>query len=188
MTDSSLPEFPDFTELDRMPMLHSDELSNDQWAAVRRIAAGPRGDVFGPFVPLLRSPSAMEHLQQLGAYLRFESPVTNKIFEMLVLVVAIRWDQGFEWNYHLPLARAAGLSELSIEAIASRSNPPDLDSTERAAYDVVCELLTDGFVSDDTYARVTDLLGTQSFIDVVVTAGYYSTLAMVMNAARTPSS
>lgn len=183
----SAPDFPRFEGVDRMPMPPLEELSLDQQVAARRIATGPRGDVFGPFVPLLRSPPAMEYLQQLGAYLRFESPLPKNIFELLVLLVAREWDQGFEWTYHRPLARAAGVTEETIEAIRHGSVPPDLAAAERVAYDIVSELLAEKFVSEATYLRGIASLGARSFIDVVVTAGYYSTLAMVMNAAQTPS-
>ncbi|QTJ70438.1 carboxymuconolactone decarboxylase family protein (plasmid) [Rhodococcus sp. ZPP] len=169
-----------------MPMPPADELSAEQQAAARRITAGPRGAVFGPFVPLLRSPQAMEHLQRLGAYLRFASPLPKKIFEMLVLLVARKWDQDFEWTYHLPLARAAGLSDESIAALSRRSTPPDLAPSEQSAYDIVVELLAHKAVSDATFDAGIELLGPQSVVDVVVTAGYYSTLAMVMNTAQTP--
>ncbi|MEU1981854.1 carboxymuconolactone decarboxylase family protein [Nocardia sp. NPDC019395] len=171
---------------DRMPMPPLEELSAEQQAAAGRIATGPRGAVFGPFVPLLRSPQATEHLQQLGAYLRYESPLPRSIFEMIVLLVAREWDQDFEWTYHLPLARAAGLSDETIDALSQRLDPPDLTAAEQSAYDIVIELLTDRAVSDSTFDRGVEAFGPQAVIDVVVTAGYYTTLAMVMNMAQTP--
>ncbi|MBC2640893.1 MULTISPECIES: carboxymuconolactone decarboxylase family protein [unclassified Rhodococcus (in: high G+C Gram-positive bacteria)] len=186
MNESQTPTTPGSATSDRMPMPPAEELSAEQQAAAHRVAAGPRGAVFGPFVPLLRSPQAMEHLQHLGAYLRFESPLPNKIFEMLVLLVAREWDQDFEWAYHLPLARGAGLSDEAIDALVQRSVPPDLTPAEESAYEIVLELFADKTVSDATFNRGIEMLGPQSVTDVVVTAGYYSTLAMVMNMARTP--
>lgn len=186
MTEVPLTSFPDFGARDRMPMLAADELSAEQRSAATRIAIGPRGQIFGPFVPLLRSPQAMEHLQLLGAYLRFESSLPRRIFEMLVLMIAREWNQCFEWTHHLPLARAAGLSEETITAIEQRSTLPDLTPAESAASDIVHELFTRRSVSDTTFTGAVELLGEQSVIDIVVTAGYYSTLAMVMNTAQTP--
>ncbi|WP_327145421.1 carboxymuconolactone decarboxylase family protein [Nocardia sp. NBC_01327] len=171
---------------DRLPPLADHELTPQQQAAVQRISAGPRGSVFGPFVPLLRSPVAMEHLQELGAYLRFESPLPKALFEMAVLLTAHEREQEFEWNYHLPLARAAGVAETVIVAISGGTTPTGLTADESAAYRVVVESLRANRVSDATYEDAVARLGVQATIDLTVTAGYYSTLAMVMNLAQTP--
>lgn len=171
---------------DRMPPIPDADLTAAQRSAVEGLAAGPRGALFGPFVPLLRSPAAMDHLQRLGAYLRFESPLPRALFEMAVLMTARARDQEFEWVYHAPLAREAGLSTAAIEALAQGVEPADLDPLEGVAYRLVSEALQSNTIGDATYADSIAHLGEQCTIDLMVTTGYYSTLAMVMNLARTP--
>lgn len=172
---------------DRLPPLPDSALSPAQREVVARVQAGPRGAVFGPFVPLLRSPAAMTSLQELGSYLRFESPLPRAIFEMAVLLIARAHDQEFEWAYHAPLARAAGLPQSVIDAIARNDEPRDLPGDERAAYRLVMELVHTNRVGDATYRDATVRFGEQSVVDLVVTLGYYATLAMVMNLAQTPA-
>ncbi|WP_433678281.1 carboxymuconolactone decarboxylase family protein [Nocardia sp. CA-119907] len=172
---------------DRLPPLPDQDLSAEQRTAVQRISSGPRRGVIGPFIPLLRSPAAMEHLQGLGAYLRFESSVPRALFEMSVLLTARAHDQEFEWNYHAPLARQAGLAEAIVESIARRETPSEMSAAEAAVFYLVSESLYRNEVSEQTYRNAVDQLGIQAAIDVVVATGYYSTLAMVMNFAQTPS-
>ncbi|MGK8557290.1 carboxymuconolactone decarboxylase family protein [Nocardia gipuzkoensis] len=174
------------TRPDRLPPLMEEELSAEQRRAVRHISSGPRGGVIGPFVPLLRSPAAMEHLQRLGAYLRFESSLPEGLFEMAVLLTARVRDQEFEWNYHAPLARQAGLSEAIVTSIARHETPSDMTAAESAVFHLVCESLHCNEVSDETYQQAVAELGIRETIDVAVTVGYYSTLAIVMNLAQTP--
>jgi 4-carboxymuconolactone decarboxylase len=170
-----------------MPPLPDDALSAEQQAAAAEITAGPRGGVVGPFVPLLRSPVLMTRIQKTGEYLRFESKLPRRLFEMIILLVARAWDQQFEWTYHRPIALQVGLEPAIVDAIAVDARPTGMDAMTEAAYDVITELHRTHFVSDATYRRGAAALGEAGLIDLVATVGYYTTLAMVMNVAQTPT-
>jgi 4-carboxymuconolactone decarboxylase len=160
-------------------------LTADQRSAVDAITAGPRGALFGPFVPLLRSPGLMTRLQEVGAYLRFESTVPLHLRELVILVVARNWNQDFEWGYHAPLARSAGLEDAVVDAVSRGDDvtgPPDV----QAVWTLVRELLDTQQLSDPVFDRARDHVGESGVVDLIAVAGYYTTLAMTMNAARTP--
>jgi 4-carboxymuconolactone decarboxylase len=170
---------------DRLPPLTEEQMSPEQRAAAAEISAGPRGAVIGPFAPLLRSPELMTRLQKVGEYLRFESPLERRLFEMTILFVARWWDQQFEWTFHHPLALQAGLDPAIADAIAEDRRPEDMDAPAAAVWDLLDELFRTRAVSDDVYARALAELGEVGVVEVVATAGYYTTLAVVMQAART---
>jgi 4-carboxymuconolactone decarboxylase len=46
-------------------------MTDTQRAAADALIAGPRKGVYGPFLPLLRSPVLLERVASLGEYLRF---------------------------------------------------------------------------------------------------------------------
>lgn len=171
---------------DRLPLPPDDDLTETQLAAVREIVAGPRGALFGPFVPLLRSPELMSRLQHVGAHLRFDSRLPHRVVELSILLVARRWSQGFEWGHHRPLAERAGIPESVIAAIARDEKPPEMDEALSAVWTFVYELDRTGAVSDAEYARCLALFSDVGVVELLVTVGYYTTLAMVMNVARTP--
>jgi 4-carboxymuconolactone decarboxylase len=172
---------------DRLPPLSEEQMTADQRAAAAEISSGPRGAVIGPFAPLLRSPELMTRLQKVGEYLRYESPLDRRLFEMTILWVARWWDQQFEWSYHHPLALEAGLDPAVADAIAEDRRPEDMDAAAEAVWDVLDELFRTRRVSDRAWAAGVARLGEVGIVEVVATAGYYSTLAAVMNAARTPA-
>ena len=172
---------------DRLPPLTEEQMTPEQRAAAAEISAGPRGAVIGPFAPLLRSPELMTRLQKVGEYLRFESPLDRRLFEMTILFVARWWDQQFEWTYHHPLALQAGLDPAVADAIAEGRRPEGMDPAATAAWDLLDELHRTRGVSDGTYARAVAELGEGGVVELVATAGYYTTLAVVMNTARTPA-
>ena len=172
---------------DRLPPLTEEQMTAEQRAAAAEISSGPRGAVIGPFAPLLRSPELMTRLQKVGEYLRFESPLDRRLFEMTILWVARWWDQQFEWTFHHPLALEAGLDPAVADAIAENRRPDGMDAAAAAVWDLLDELYRTRRVSDATYARAVAELGEVGVVEVVATAGYYTTLATVMNTARTPA-
>jgi len=173
--------------VERLPPLTEEQMTAEQRAAAAEISSGPRGAVIGPFAPLLRSPELMTRLQKVGEYLRFESPLDRRLFEMTILWVARWWDQQFEWTFHHPLALEAGLDPAIADAIAEDRRPEGMDPAAAAVWDVLDELHRTRRVTDDTYARALAELGEVGVVEVVATAGYYTTLAVVMNAAGTPA-
>ncbi|TFV71578.1 carboxymuconolactone decarboxylase family protein [Blastococcus sp. CT_GayMR19] len=172
---------------DRLPPLAEEQMTAEQRAAAAEISSGPRGAVIGPFAPLLRSPELMTRLQKVGEYLRFESPLDRRLFEMTILYVARWWDQQFEWTFHHPLALEAGLDPAIADAIAEDRRPEGMDAAAEAVWELLDELFRTRAVSDDVYARVLAELGEAGVVEVVATSGYYTTLAVVMQAARTPA-
>ena len=170
-----------------MPPIPDQALTPQQRAAQAELVSGPRGALAGPFVPLLRSPGLMERAQKLGAYLRFESALPDRIKELAILAVAAHWGQGYEWAFHLPLALKAGVARETAQALAEGRAPEQLTAEDAAALDLVGELQADRTVSEPTYRQAVALFGEAGAVDLAGFAGYYGLLAMVMNMARTPA-
>jgi 4-carboxymuconolactone decarboxylase len=171
------------TGVDRLPLPPT--LTESQQVAVDRVAAGPRGGLIAPFVPLLRAPELMTRLQLVGEYLRFSSSLPPHLIELVILIIARRWDQDFEWGHHVPLARAAGLGEDVIASVRDGGAFTGNDDV-RAVWRMVSELEYRRGVSDSTFDAALHAIGDAGVVEVIATVGYYTTLAMTMNAARTP--
>ena len=170
---------------DRMPPLPPDSLTAAQRAAADELSRGPRGGVFGPFVPLLRSPDLLTPLQKTGEYLRYKSALPPRLSELAILLVARRWRQQVEWHIHAPIAEQAGLARAHIDAIAQGRRPEGMQEDEATLYDFLTELQLNHSVSDTTYGRGVEHFGERGVVDLCGLCGYYTTLAMVMNAAQT---
>src|SRR5262245_1161188 len=119
----------------RLPPLSSDKLTDAQRRAVAEIAAGPRGGVIGPFVPLLRSPELMDHAQRMGEYLRFRSAIGTRLSELVILLIARYWSQQVEWAIHVPIAERGGIAREAIVAISEGRRPAALSDDESLVYD-----------------------------------------------------
>jgi 4-carboxymuconolactone decarboxylase len=171
---------------DRMPPIPPEEMTDAQRGAAAALAAGPRGAVLGPFVPLLRSPELMNRLQKVGEYLRFQSALGPRLTELAILWVARRHTQQVEWAIHEPLARKNGIAPEVVAALADGRRPAGLAEDEAVVCDLLEELWANDSVSDPTFHRAVASLGERGLVDLLGLAGYYSLLSMVMNVARTP--
>jgi 4-carboxymuconolactone decarboxylase len=170
---------------ERLPRLPMEKLNAKQKAAAAAICAGPRGDVRGPFVPMLRSPGLTVPTQELGAYIRWGVKVPFRLAEFAGLMAARDWSSQYEWTVHVPHALGSGLPQDTIDALAECRRPDKMKKDEAIVYDFVNELLRNRSVSDTTYARAVKQFGEESVVDLTGVVGYYVMIAMLMNVART---
>jgi 4-carboxymuconolactone decarboxylase len=169
----------------RMAKIDPEKMTAEQKAAAAELAAGPRGEVRGPFNVMLRSPGLMSPLQKVGEYLRFKCEVDRKLAELATLIAARQWTQNYEWSAHHPLALKAGLKAEIADAIAEGRRPRGMAEDEEIVYDVLTELFNNKSVSDHTYDRAVAKFGERNVVDIVAIGGYYALLGMLMNVART---
>ena len=170
---------------ERLPRLPMEKLNAQQKAAAAAICAGPRGDVRGPFVPMLRSPGLTVPTQALGAYIRWGVKVPFRLAEMAGLMAARDWSSQYEWTVHVPHALKGGLSPDTIKALSECRRPDKMKKDEAIVYDFVNELLKNRSVSDTTYALAVKRFGEECVVDLIGVVGYYAMIAMLMNVART---
>ncbi len=171
---------------ERMPALDTKAMNEQQKDAAQALIAGPRGAVFGPFIPLLRSPELMNRLQKVGEYLRYQSVLETRINEFVMLVVSREWTQQFEWCMHYPLALKAGIKEETLASLAEGRRPTGMAADEAVAYEVCEELVRTHGLSDGTYQAALSAFGEQGIVDMLSLIGYFNTVSMIMNVARTP--
>ncbi len=175
----------DTPNADRMPAIPEDALSPEQRAAAESFARSRGTPVFGPFVPLLRSPDLMLRASDMGLYLRYESALPLALSEFAILIVARLWSQQVEWHIHHPIALKAGVRPETAAAIAEGRRPEGMSADEAIVYAFSTELQGNRAVSDATYAATVARFGERGAIDLAGINGYYALLAMTMNVART---
>lgn len=186
MNASEKPVHPGMAGAERMPALSEDAMDAAQKAAAAALIAGPRGAVYGPFVPLMRSPELLNRMQNVGEYLRFQSALETRINEFVMLVVSRQWTQQFEWCMHYPLALKAGVSQSVLDQLGEGRRPSGMADDEAIAYDVCDELERTRGLSDTTYALAVAQFGERGLLDMLGLIGYFTTVSLIMNVARTP--
>ena len=150
------------------------------------IVGGQRGRVQGPLLAALYNPELADRWQRLGALLRYETSLPVRVSELAILVTARRWSSEVEWSIHAPIARAAGIEDRWIDAIRRSEAPADAGNELLEVYRFSAELARDGRVSDPVYAAVLARWGAVGAVELTAMVGYYSMVAMTLNAHRIP--
>ncbi len=183
----------------RLAVLSSDEMTPEQVGLYREILGGPRGQgpravllssgaggLAGPFNAMLYAPEVGHALQELGAAIRFRTQLAPRVREMAILIVAQKWDSGYERSSHEPIGREAGLTDPEIEALRMGADPGFADEQERVAYEVVRSLAGPADLDDDQYAAAVAALGERALVELSALVGYYATLALQLRIFRVP--
>jgi len=171
---------------DRMPPIPAEKQTPEQRKAAEAFRANRKQDVFGPFVPLHRSPEVMLRAMAVGDYLRYRTVFPTRLNEFIILITARHFTQQYEWYIHQPIALKEGLSRDVVDAIADGRRPAGMSPEEELIHDFCTELLKNHGVSDATYARAIARYGEQGTIEMVGVVAYYTFQSMVLNTARTP--
>lgn len=171
----------------RLAPIPRDLMTEAQRTAADELTAGPRKGVKGPFIALMRSPELMARLQKVGEFLRFQSSLSPRLSEFATLVVSRPWTQQFEWAVHVPLALKAGTAPETVAALHDGRRPSHMADDEAVVYDFITELVAHKGVCDVTYQACVGLLGEHGVVELTALAGYFVTMAMVLNVARTPA-
>jgi 4-carboxymuconolactone decarboxylase len=165
----------------RLPTLSPAELSDRQREISDRIAA-KRGGTRGPFLMWLHSPGLAERVDELGAYVRFDSSLDLRLRELILLICARHFDAQYSWMAHADKAVDAGVDRAAIERLAAREDPGFAARDEQVVFAFATELLEDHFVSDATFAAALELFGNAGVVDLIGSMGNFSMLAFCLNA------
>jgi 4-carboxymuconolactone decarboxylase len=169
---------------ERLPIIPPAQYSAEQKQAAAEFEEARKIPVFGPFEPLMHSPQVMSQARAMGDYLRYKSALGNTLSELAILMTAREWTQDYEWSVHYPIALKAGIKQDVADAIAAGRRPPVLSSDEEIVYDYTSELLHNKQVSNATFDRAKARFGTKGVVDMTGIVGYYTFLAMQLNAAQ----
>lgn len=171
---------------DRLPPIPPDKQTEAQKKAAVEFQKERMTEVFGPFVPLSRSPQLMIDAARMGTYLRFGNTLPRALSEFAIILQARRWTQEYEWYVHAADAKTAGLPEEIIQAVAEGRRPEKMTDEQDIIYEFGRELNDLHAVTDRTYARALARFGEQGVMDLVGVNGFYSLISMVLNVGRTP--
>ncbi len=127
---------------------------------------------------LVRHPDLTKAFLGFNVYLLFRSSLPARLREVAILRVAHRRHCAYEWEHHVELAKAEGLTDADVDAIRRGAATDEFDRTVLRAVD---ELDEKSNLSDETWAALGEHLSDRQRMDFVFTVGAYAMLAMAFN-------
>lgn len=142
-----------------------------------------RGAVRGPFTMFLHCPELAGRVAHLGAFVRFEGALDMRVRVLAAMTAARELDAVYVWGAQTGGARRLGVPEATITAIReqhSRGVPPE----DAQIVEFTRQLVREHRVDDASAKALRARLGDEEFIQLTGTIGYYSMLAMTVNACE----
>jgi 4-carboxymuconolactone decarboxylase len=125
------------------------------------------------------SPPLFEAQGRLGWAVANPEVLDPRLRETVILRVAYLSNSAYELHHHVPLGRAAGLTERELTAIAHRDYArlePLLAAAARFTDEVVVQLTP----SDETLAELRRLASDQVLVNIVLAIGCYMSIARLI--------
>lgn len=163
-----------------------DTMSPEQLAVHHKVVSGPRGEIKGPLRAALHNAELADRWQALGALLRYQTTLTPRQSELAILITGRHCRSPFEWHAHRSEAEKAGLPQDVIEALLAQRRPEGLDTTDAAIYQYALELNQTHSVGNATHAAAVAALGERGAVELTALVGYYTLVAMTLNAHEIP--
>lgn len=183
MNDYALPN----AQQGRIAFPAPEDMTPAQRQVYEQIVSGPRGTLVGPLRAALLNPTLADRWQRLGQVLRFETSLPTALNELAILVTARRWNSDLEWAIHIRDAGRAGL-EPAYGAAIRDCRAPDFgdDAPAREVYEFARQIVQNGQVDDAAYADIVARWDEVGAVELTAVVGYYSMVAMTLNAHRIP--
>jgi len=170
----------------RISLPTPDTMTPEQLAVHQKVVSGPRGEIKGPLRAALHNAELADRWQALGALLRYSTTLTPRQSELAILVTGRHCRSPFEWFAHRPEGEKAGIETPVIEALLAQRRPEGLDATDAAIYQYALELNQSRSVSGRTHAAAVQALGERGVVELTALVGYYTMVAMTLNAHEIP--
>jgi 4-carboxymuconolactone decarboxylase len=164
-------------------------LPADQQRFHDAVKAIRRRPVSGPFIVLMNSsPDLAARFAHLGHYFHSRGQADESILPLrarafVALLGSRALDVPYEWAAWVGWALEAGVPQETADAIREGTAAPNL-TTEEALVSDFCTELTSGNhrVTDATFNAALARFGTQALLELVVTLGYFTMIALPLNA------
>jgi alkylhydroperoxidase family enzyme len=117
-----------------------------------------------------------------------QQQLDKKLRELAILRVANLRRAAFEWDQHVGISQAAGITPEQIRAIeGGRIDAPCFDPLQRLVLAATTELAETSTLSKPTFDALAAKLSPRETVELLLAAGVYEALAKLMNALELES-
>ncbi len=167
----------------RLRLLARSDMQDEAGARIYDTVAGrdgtpPRGT---PAIALYSPPTAAA-LERMDRYLRTESELEARLFQLFSLVAARELNLAYDWNEHEPAALASALTPAIVDVVRLNTPLTDLSELDALVIDFGRQLYRNRHVSSATFAALVRHLGRQQTFDAIVTLTYPAMAGLLQRA------
>jgi AhpD family alkylhydroperoxidase len=156
--------------------------SKPELAALEARIAQARGRISPLYQVLLNSPPMAEGWEQLLSAVRNRSTLPADVRELVILRVAVLNGAPYEFDAHVPHARAAGVPDAVIEALRlpSLNAMAGLSPLQSSALRLTEQMTRDIQVDPALMAELASQVDDRPLLDLVVTVAAYNMVSRLL--------
>ena len=135
---------------------------------------------------IAHQPRLLEPFLGFAAALATRGLLPRRESELLALRAAWNCQSAFEWGHHVLYAKAAGLSDGEIAAVAAGPDATSWSAGDRALLRAADELHEAKDIGDATWHQLLERWDSGQLVEITFVVGNYTMLSMVANATQVP--
>lgn len=162
----------------RIAPMSDAEMGPEQKEALKDFGDGPLLNIFRT---LARAPKALSRFNAWGGYVlsrRNDLPARER--EIVILRIGFLCRSGYEFTQHTRIGLQSGLTADEIERI-KRGPDAGWNPADAALIRASDELHADQFITEPTWAALSEHFSEKQRMDLVFTAGQYTQVSMILN-------
>ncbi|MGW3176353.1 carboxymuconolactone decarboxylase family protein [Streptomyces sp. NPDC001153] len=144
------------------------------------------GHLANIFTTLVRHPGLFRHFLPFGSHLLREGRLPGRARELLILRTAYNTRAGYEWGRHVPLARAAGVTDEEIRRVGTGPDTQGWTPADARLLRAADELHRNARLSAATWSALAADHDEAQLIEITMLVGQYHMVAFFLNSAGTP--
>jgi AhpD family alkylhydroperoxidase len=135
---------------------------------------------------MAHAPALMKANSDMALALRHNASLPRATAELAILRTAQATDCGYVWARHLPLARAAGVSEPMIAAIAGWPQSEAFTPAQKAALAFAEATARGTPLSDEAFAALRRNFSPREIVELTMLVGFYVSTTLFIKALAVP--
>jgi len=166
----------DAESLSRFPIVGRSQMKTDADRAAYDYIVGTAArqvPLRGPGGVSLHSPGSAEPIERLNRYLRNESVIGRRLFELCAIIGAWEIEQQYEWSGHEAAALQFGVSQKAVDTIKFNRPIEGLPEDETVVIQMGRQILREHKLDSGVYAHAVTLFGRQGTLELAITMGDY---------------
>ncbi len=175
MTSGSVPP--------RLPLIDSPEDAEAR-AAFERLASG--GGILNLHRMMAHAPQLMKASGDMAMAFRQDATLPRSLAELVVLRTARVDSCDYVFARHLPLARAAGVTEQQIDAVAHGPGGAVFTPEQQAALSFAEKAARGAPIEDAVFAALRSYYSPREIVELTMLVGFYVSTAIFIKALAVP--
>jgi 4-carboxymuconolactone decarboxylase len=143
------------------------------------------GEVVNIFRVLMQNPKLARSWSRFAGYILGGQSLPARDREILILRIGWLNQAPYEWEQHVRIGKAAGLSDDEIDRI-SKGPKAGWNKQDAALLQAADDLYENSVVSDETWKQLSERFNTEQMMDAVFTVGQYNLVSWALNSFGVP--